>query len=103
MYAIVQVGTQQHKISEGDIIETERIPAEIGKEISMDKVLLYGDGKTIKVGQPYLKDVRVKAKVIGHTLGDKVTAFKYRRRKTYAKKIAHRRQLATLHITAISA
>jgi large subunit ribosomal protein L21 len=103
MFAVIQVGSQQFKVSEGDMIEVDRIDKAEGKEVKIDKVLLFADGKNVLVGQPYLKDVSVKAEVKGQTLADKVVAFKYRRRKNYAKKTGHRRQLTELTITAIAA
>ena len=102
MYAIVQIGSSQFKVSEGDMIDANRISNEVGKNISIDKVLLYAKGSDIRIGQPFLKDVKVTAKVVKHLLGDKVTAFKYRRRKNSASKIGHRQKLTALNIKKIS-
>ena len=81
MYAIVQVGSSQMKVSEGDVVDAHRIKEEAGKSITLDKVLLFAKGSDIRIGQPYLKDVKVTAKVVQHHLDDKVVAYKYRKRK----------------------
>ena len=62
MFAVVQVGNSQFKVSEGDIIKANRLDYEKGQSIILDKVLLYSDGKNVKLGQPYLKDVEVRPK-----------------------------------------
>ena len=102
MYAVVQVGSYQYRVSEGDLIEANRLEEEKGKNVTLDKVLLYANGSDIRVGQPFLKGVKVTAKVVDHALGEKVIAFKFRRRKGYKKKKGHRQKLTVLNITKIS-
>ena len=102
MFAIVQVGSQQYRVKEGDTIETQRLDDKEGINVSLDKVLMISDGSTVKVGQPYLKGVKVTAKVVDHSLDEKVISFKYRRRKNSLWKKGHRQQLTTLHITKIN-
>ena len=102
MYAVVQVGSTQYKVSEGDTIETNRLESEKGKNVTLDKVLLYVDGQDIRIGQPFLKEAKVTAKVLEHPLAKKVIAFKFRRRKNYSKKIGHRQRLTLLNITKIA-
>ena len=101
MYAVVELGSSQYKIGEGDFIDAPQMEAKEGKEVTLDKVLLFSDGKTVKIGQPYLKDIKIKAKVVQHHSGDKVIAFKYRRRKDSAWKKGHRQKLTALNITKI--
>jgi large subunit ribosomal protein L21 len=103
VYAIVQIGSSQIKVSEGDVIEAHRMAQEAGNDVSLDKVLLFAKGSDIRIGQPYLKDVKVTAKVIEHCSDGKIIAFKYRRRKNSARKIGHRQKLTALNITKISA
>ena len=102
MYAIIQIGSSQIKVSEGDVISTHRVKEEAGKNVTIDKILLFAKGADIRIGQPYLKDVKITAKVVGHDLGEKLVAYKYRRRKNSASKIGHRQKLSTLNITKIS-
>ncbi len=103
MYAIVEIGSSQIKVSEGDVIDAHRLTEEAGKNVTLDKVLLFAKGSDIRVGQPYLKDVKVTAKVVEHHSADKVVAYKYRKRKNSAKKIGYRQKLTALNITKISA
>ncbi len=103
MYAIVQFGSAQYKVSEGDIIEVDRIAEVIGDKVSSDRVLMVSDGAKVQVGQPCLKGARVEAEVLDQTKGDKVVAFKYRCRKAYALKHGHRAKFTALKITKISA
>ena len=103
MFAIVQVGSLQYKITEGDQIEVNRLQSEEGKSLTLDQVLLYSNEKDVRVGQPYLKDVKVTAEVVKKTRGEKVVAFKFRRRKGYSRKVGHRQDLTVLNIKKISA
>ena len=103
MYAVIELGSHQYKVSEGESIEANKLKIDKGKNVTIDKILLFASGKDIRVGQPFLKDVKVTAKVIHQTLGDKVVAFKYRRRKGYTKKKGHRQKLTALNITKIEA
>ncbi|MDD3374854.1 MAG: 50S ribosomal protein L21 [Candidatus Omnitrophica bacterium] len=103
MYAIVQVGSLQYKVSEGDLIDVQTIDQKEGKAFSLEPVLLYSKGTTVKVGQPYLKDVKVTAKVLGQKKDEKVIAFKYWRRKNSELKKGHRQKLTALSIVSIEA
>jgi len=102
MYTIVEVGSLQYKVSEGDNITVNRFDEKEGKSITLDKVLLFSDGKAVMVGQPYLKDVKVTAKVLRDCLGEKLISFKFRRRKNSKWKKGHRQKLTTLNITKIA-
>ena len=102
MFAVVEIGSFQFKVQEGDVIETNRLESEEGKSITLDKVLLLADGSEIRIGQPYLKDARVTAKVVDHHRGEKMFAHKYRKRKNSATTKGHRQYLTTLSITKIT-
>lgn len=103
MYAVIELGSTQYKVKEGDLIETNRLKEEEGKDIFLDKVLLLENGGDLRVGQPYLEDVKIQAKVLKHSRGKKVIAFKFRRRKNYHRKKGHRQELTQLNITKIMA
>ena len=103
MYAVVQLGSYQYKVSEGDVFETHLQAEEKGKNITLDKVLLYSDDNEVRIGQPYLKDIKVTAKVLGNIRGEKLIAFKFRKRTASAWKKGHRQDLTTLNITKITA
>ena len=103
MYVIVQVGSQQYRVKEGDRIETQRLDEKEGINITLDQILLFSDGSSVKVGQPYLKGVKVTAKVLSHLLAPKVLSFKFRSRTASKWTRGHRQQLTALNITKISA
>ena len=102
MYAIVKVGSDQFKVSEGDIIEVDRMDEASGKKITLEEVLMVSDGKEVKVGQPTLSNSRIEAEVVEETLGEKVFSFKYRRRQSSALKKGHRTKFTVLKITKIT-
>jgi large subunit ribosomal protein L21 len=102
MFAVVQLGNQQYKVAEGETIQAHRLDFEAGQKITLDKVLLVSDGKTIKVGTPFLKDAQVKAEVLSHPRAPKVIAFKYRKRKDSARTHGHRQDLTSVKIEKIS-
>ena len=103
MYAVIKVGSSQYKISEGDTINVVRTAKEEGKSVSLDKILLFADGKDIRIGQPFVKGIKVAAKVMRHFLDDKKITFKFRKRKESKTTRGHRQQLTALSITKISA
>ena len=101
MYAIIEVGAIQYNVKKDDIIEVEKLDAGEDKEITLNKVLLVSKDKKIEVGQPYLKEAKVTAKVLKHFKGEKIISFKYRRRKASHWKKGHRQQLTRLQIKEI--
>jgi len=103
VYTIIQVGSSQFKVSEGDTINAHRLNEKEGKSITVDKVLLFAKGADVRIGQPYLKDVKVTVKVVKHDLDDKIMSYVYRKRKNSARKVGHRQKLTALNITKITA
>jgi large subunit ribosomal protein L21 len=103
MYAIVQIGANQYKVSKGDVITADRIDQKQGKAVNFEKVILFNDGKKdLQIGKPFIKGFKVSAEVLRHLQGRKSVAFKYQRRKHYFKKHGHRQQLTELLIKDIS-
>ena len=103
MFAVVQIGNSQYKVSEGDVVKANRLDFDKGQSIVLDKVLLYSDGKDVKLGKPYLKDVEIKAEIVDLVRAPKVIAFKYRKRKDSARTHGHRQDLTTVKIAKITA
>lgn len=101
MYAVIFTGGKQYKVSEGEMLRVEKIPGEIGSSVSFDRVLMFSDGKTIKVGQPTLTDVAVQGHIVEQGKAKKVIVFKYKKRKRYRKKLGHRQQYTALKIDTI--
>lgn len=103
MYAIVQIGSGQYKISKGDVITVDRLAQKEGKVVNLDKVILISEGKNnVEVGTPYLKNIKVSADILRHFDGKKKVAFKYNRRKHYFKKHGFRQLLTEIKIRDIS-
>ena len=103
MFAVVQLGNRQFKVSEGETVNADHLNFDAGQQIVLDKVLLFSDGKSTKIGQPYLKDVEIKAEIVRHHRGAKTIAFQYRKRKDSARTVGHRQDLTAVRIAKISA
>jgi large subunit ribosomal protein L21 len=103
MYAVIKTGGKQYRVSAGEKIKVEQIPADIGQEIILDQVLMVGSGESVKVGAPLVDGAKVTAKVVAHGRGEKVRIFKMRRRKHYQKRQGHRQNFTEIEISAINA
>lgn len=103
MYAIVATGGKQYRVKEGEKLRIEKLTAEAGDTIELDKVLLVGEGEDVKVGAPYLEGAKVTAKVAANGRGDKVKIVKFRRRKHSRKQMGHRQAYTEIEITGITA
>jgi large subunit ribosomal protein L21 len=101
MYAVVKTGGKQYRVCVGQKIKVEQIPAEDGAEITLDQVLMLGEGEDVKVGAPLVVGASVKCTVVSHGRHDKIKIFKMRRRKHYQKHQGHRQNYTELRIDAI--
>ena len=102
MYAIIEEGGKQFKVTSGDTIEIDRAPEGDAKTLTFDRVLLVGGEGQPKVGAPLVGGATVTADVIGPVKGPKVVSVKYKRRKGYRKKIGHRQGYTAVKITGIN-
>ncbi len=103
MYAIVKTGGKQIKVSAGDKLRVEHLEGEAGDKVTLNEVLLIGDGDKVTVGTPLIKDANVEAKIVEQKRDRKVIIFKKKRRHTYRQKNGHRQHLTVLEVLAISA
>jgi large subunit ribosomal protein L21 len=103
MYAVIKTGGKQYRVAAGEKIKVEQIPADVGAEITLDQVLMVGEGESVKIGTPVVAGAKVTAKVIAHGRHDKVNIFKMRRRKHYRKSQGHRQNFTEIEIAGISA
>ncbi len=103
MYAVIQTGGKQYRVSEGTTLRVEKIAAEEGASIEIDKVLMVADGDDIKVGAPYVEGGKVTATVKAHGKGKKVRIIKFKRRKHHLKRQGHRQAYTEIEVTGISA
>ena len=101
MYAVVKTGGKQYRVTPGEKLKVEQIPADIGSEVVLDQVLMVADGDNVTVGTPIVAGASVKAKVLSHGRHAKVTIFKMRRRKHYQKHQGHRQNYTELQIESI--
>ena len=102
MYAIIEEGGRQYKVTSGDTILVDRQVKDDEKSIKFDRVLLIGGEGEPKIGLPTLAKATVSADVIGEEKGTKIDIQKYKRRKGYHKKIGHRQRYTRVKITGIN-
>jgi large subunit ribosomal protein L21 len=103
MYAVLETGSKQYRVSAGDTLKIERLPIEAGKPVTFDRVLLVNADGKISVGSPTVTGATVEADVVEHIRGDKVVTFKMKRRKGYHKTIGHRQELTVVKVKEIIA
>jgi len=100
MYAVIKTGGKQYKVTVGEKLKVEQIPAELDSQIELE-VLMIADGDKLKLGEEAAK-AKVVAKVIAHGRGEKVRIFKMRRRKHYQKRQGHRQNFTQIEILSIA-
>ena len=103
MYAVIKTGGKQYRVSSGEQLRIELLPAEVGAAVSFDEVLMVGEGDQARVGAPFVAGAKVQATVVSHGRGDKVTIFKMRRRKHFQKSQGHRQSYTEVRIDDIVA
>lgn len=102
MYAVIQTGGKQYKVSEGDIINVEKLNVEEGQKVNFDQVLLVG-GDEMKVGNPVVSGATVEGSVLRNGKAKKVIVYKYKPKTGYHKKNGHRQQYTKVQISKINA
>ena len=98
--AIVKTGGKQYKVSEGDIINVEKIEKKDGAKIELP-VLLIGDDKEVKIGTPEVSGGKVEAEIVEQTRGKKVVGIKHKAKKRQLKKFGHKQRLTKIKIVKI--
>ena len=101
MYAVIKTGGKQYRVSSGEKIKVEQIPADVGSQITLDQVLMVADGDKVSIGAPLVAGATVQATVVAHGRADKVHIFKMRRRKHYARTQGHRQGFTEVRIDEI--
>jgi large subunit ribosomal protein L21 len=101
MYAIIQNGGKQYKIAEGMKVKLELFPNAEGEEVDIREVLAVNNGEQTLIGSPFVDGAYVHGKILAHGKAKKVTAFKYKRRKDYKKKLGHRQPYTELFVEKI--
>ena len=103
MYAVIMTGGKQYRVEEGDSLRVERLDAEEGAEVEIDRVLLVGAGDRVTVGRPFVEGGKVAATVKGHGRSKKIKVVKFKRRKNYLRQHGHRQHFTELEIKSIQA
>lgn len=102
MYAVISTGGKQYKLAQGDVCRVEKLDAEEGATVEMDKVLMIADGDDINIGAPFVDGGKVTATVKSHGRAKKVEIMKFRRRKHHQKRTGHRQYYTEIEVTGIS-
>jgi len=100
-FVIVEQGGKQYRAAEGETIEVDRLPNEVGESITLEEVLLSVNEDEVTVGTPIIEGARVKVKVVDHFKGRKIIVFKYRPKQRYRVKKGHRQLYTRLLIESI--
>lgn len=103
MYAVIQTGGKQYRVSAGDVIKVEKLIGEAGSQVTFDQILLVGEGETAKIGTPIVAGAEVTTEIVAQARGPKLLIFKKRRRQNSRRKNGHRQDITILRVTGIKA
>ncbi|GAB4519175.1 MAG: 50S ribosomal protein L21 [Anaerolineae bacterium] len=103
MYAIIETGGKQYRVSPGDVIDIEKLDVPVGEKVDFDRVLLVKDGEAVKVGQPLVDGAVVRGEVLAQRRHRKVIVFRYKAAQRYRRKKGHRQPYTQVRIEAIEA
>ena len=101
MYAVVKTGGKQYRVSENDTVKVGRLAGEAGEIVTLDDVLMLGDGKAVTLGEPHVAGAAVAAEIVEQARDKKIIVFKKRRRQNYRRKKGHRQHYTLLKVTEI--
>jgi large subunit ribosomal protein L21 len=102
MYAIIKTGGKQYKVAAGEKIKIEQLAANVGEQITIDKVLAVCNGREASIGTPLVAGATVTATVVAQGRHDKVRIFKMQRRKHYQKRQGHRQAFTEIEIGSVN-
>lgn len=103
MYAVVEIGGHQYRVSEGDVLFVDKQSDDVDQKLTFDRVLLINDGKNnVTVGKPAVEGATIEATLLDNVKSDKVIVFKKKRRKGYRVKRGHRQPMSQIEINSIS-
>ena len=100
MYAIVETGGKQYRVTAGDQFNVEKLPGEVGSEVMLDRVLFLG-GEETKIGNPYVAGAKVKTVIVEQDKARKILVFRYKPKKNIRKRFGHRQPYTRLRVVAI--
>jgi len=103
MYAVIETGGKQYRAAENDVVRVEKLEANVGDEVTLDRVLLVSTDAGVRVGAPYVDGASVTAKVVRQDKGRKIEGFKFKAKKNERRRFGHRQFFTELRIQTISA
>jgi large subunit ribosomal protein L21 len=103
MYAVIETGGKQYRVSKGLVLLIEKINGDAGDVVALERVLAVSQGDSLLLGEPILPNASVSAQILEQTKGDKVYAFRFKRRKGMRKKVGHRQLYTRIKIKEITA
>lgn len=103
MYAIIETGGKQYRVSEGDVVFIEKLDVAENDAVSFDKVIAVSADDGLKVGSPYVAGAAVKATVLKNGKNKKITVFTYKPKKGSSRKLGHRQPYTKVRIESIQA
>ena len=101
-YAVVETGGKQYRVQKGDVLDIERLEGNPGDKLSLTRILAVSNGTELTVGAPEVKGASVAVEVVKQFRGEKVIAFRKKRRKGYKKKRGHRQGLTQVKVESIT-
>jgi large subunit ribosomal protein L21 len=101
MYALIETGGKQYRVTEGDVIQVEKIDLPVGSIWEENRVLMISNDGPVLVGTPTLAGAKVVGEIIEQGRGEKIVVFKYKRRKNYRRTQGHRQSYTGIKVTKI--
>jgi large subunit ribosomal protein L21 len=102
MFAVIRTGGKQYKVAKDDVLTVESLAGDVGSKLTLSEVLMRG-GDSPKLGLPLVKGASIACEIVEHGQGEKVIAFKKKRRKNTHRKRGHRQPFTKIKITGINA
>jgi len=101
VYAVIETGGKQYRVAAGDIIDVERLAADAGSQVEIDRVLMIAGDQGINIGAPVVDGAKVVATIDAHFRGPKIVIFKFKPKKRYRRKTGHRQEMTRIKIDSI--
>ena len=101
MYAVIRTGGKQYKVAKDTVLKVESLTGEAGSKLNLEVLMLGGDKP--QIGAPLVKGASVQCEIVEHGQGEKVIAFKKKRRKNTHRKRGHRQHFTTVKVLGITA
>jgi large subunit ribosomal protein L21 len=101
MYAVFRSGGRQYQVQPGTVVKLEKLPGEVGSDVTLNEVILVGEGDEVQVGHPFIEEVAIRGRIVEQGRHRKIIVFKHKRRKDYRKKQGHRQQYTAVLIQSI--